>query len=124
MMVVAMSDQKSAEQARKTVLTGPVTGDEPLLLKDLPMDNVVGALVVLAGEIFILRERMGLLEIEFEKQKAPRSDQPESSESLDEEAAALKAELDAFIHRFWSELSRDRSPSSTVASEVEKYRDE
>lgn len=122
MMVVTMSDEKSAKQAWKTVLTGPVTGKEPLLLKDLPMDNVVGALVVLAGEIFILRERMGLLELQLEKEKATRSDRAEGPEPLGEEAAALKAELDAFIHRFWSELSRDRSPSSTVAPEVEKYR--
>ena len=49
----------------RAALTGPVIDKEPVMLKDLPMDNVVGAMTALASEVYILRERLAVMEAEL-----------------------------------------------------------
>jgi len=108
----------------QSLLIGPVTDDEPRLLHDVPMDNIVGAMVVLAGEIHRLRERLKALEAELEEAKAIAPGAVERHEWAGDKAEELARELDAFVNRFWAELARDRTPVSHIDPRVKKYLDE
>jgi hypothetical protein len=91
-------------------LQGPVTGAEPHFLRELPMDNAVGAIMALSAEVWLLRERLAALEAQLENHR----DNPAA-------AAARAADLSAYTERIMSELTRDREPVSHIDPEVGKY---
>jgi hypothetical protein len=102
----------------KTVLTGPVLGDEPRFLDDLPKDNLVGAIVALTAEVYMLRERLQTLEAELTARGVLPAGGVEQHRPTPEAAAAQAADLEAFTQRVLSELARDRRPVSTIDPRV------
>ncbi len=108
----------------KTVKTGPVTGEEPDWLHDLPVDNLVGAVTALAAEVYILRERMRAMERELVRNKSLSPDAVEEHEPTAGEREADQQDLDAFVNRIWSEISRSRTPVAKVDPRAVDYFDQ
>ncbi len=109
------------EAPRRAALSGPVLGQEPEFLGALPTDNVVGALVALTAEVYILRERLAALEAELETRRVLPAGAVENHRAAPEAEQARQRELGAMTHRVLSELARDRTPSSSVHPDVDKY---
>lgn len=103
-------------------LQGPVTDVEPDFLRQLPMDNAVGAIVALTAEVWLLRERLGALEAELAARRVLSEGAVEQHEDDPAHAAARAAELAAFTQRVLAELSRDRIPVSRIDPGVDRYR--
>ncbi len=103
------------------VLTGPITDQEPHLLKDLPVDNLVGAITALASEVYILRERLAFMETELTRNRVLAENSAETFEPTSEEMEKIQRGLDAYIERFWSELGRNAKPVSHIDPGVESY---
>ena len=108
-------------QSRKSVLTGPVTTEEPLLIHDLPVDNLVGAITALAGELFVVKDRLAALELELERAGLVAETALETQTLAPPEREQRQRELDGFVQRIMSELMRDRTPTSSVQQEVHQY---
>jgi hypothetical protein len=95
------------------VLHGPVTDTEPEFLRDISTDRLVGAIVALAAELYIVKDRNALLEnqlaatgaIDLEKLEAPPG-----QESSDER----QAELNRYVQRILGELTGIRDISGEV----------
>ncbi len=98
----------------KTVKTGPVTGDEPDWIHDLPVDNMVGAITALSAEVYILKERMRAMERELVRRDALAESSVEDHEPTQEEREADQKDLDAFVNRIWTEIMRDRKTVANV----------
>lgn len=105
----------------RSVLTGPITGREPSLLDRIPNDNLVGALTSLASEVYILRERMAVMEAELTRRRVFEKNDIENFKPTADEEKAIQKDLDDYVSRFWSELARDDSPVSHIDPGVEKY---
>ena len=105
----------------KASLQGPVTGEEPHFLRDLPMDNAVGAIMALSAEVWLLRERLAALEAQLEARRLLPAGAVEQHADAPEAAAARAADLAAYTQRIMSELSRDREPVSHIDPGVGKY---
>ena len=105
----------------KTARTGPVTGPEPDWVHELPPDNIIATITALAGEIFILRERLRAMERELGRRGVLPEGAVESHSPTLAEAEADQKDLQAFVFRIWSEISRGRSPWSSVDPAVTKY---
>ena len=98
----------------KTVKTGPVTGEEPDWIHDLPVDNMVGAITALSAEVYILRERMRAMERELERRDVLSENAIEDHEPTEIEQEADQEDLNAFVHRIWTEIMRDRTTVANV----------
>jgi hypothetical protein len=98
----------------KTVKTGPVLGEEPEWIHDLPIDNVVGAITALSSEVYILRERLRTVERELVLNKALEQGAVETNEPTSEERESDQKDLDAFVNRIWTEIMRSRKPVAKV----------
>lgn len=105
----------------RAALTGPITDREPDLLKNLQVDNLVGAITALASEVYILRERLAFMEAELTRRRVLARDALETFEPTSEEMEKIQRGLDAYIERFWSELGRNAEPVSRVDPGVETY---
>lgn len=103
---------------KNALLEGPVLGEEPLFLDQLPNDNLVGALVALTAEVYILRERLQTMESELEQRKVLPPHAIERHESNAAERDARNADLAQFTARILAELGRDRTPVSTIDPRV------
>lgn len=95
-------------------IDGPVTGEEPDFLANLPIDNVVGALIALAGEVAVLRERVQVLEAELESRHVLTPGAIEHREGTPDEQRRRQEDLAAYVQRFMAELTRDRTPTSRI----------
>ena len=111
----------NAKPPFKTVRTGPITGDEPDWIHDLPVDNMVGAITALSGEVYILRERLRALERELVRRDTLTETAVEDHEPTQSEREADQKDLDAFVNRIWSEIMRDRKTVANVDPGAEKY---
>jgi hypothetical protein len=109
------------DRAFHAALQGPVTGTEPDFLRQLPMDNAVGAIVALTDEVWLLRERLGALEAELAARRVLPEGAVEQHEDDPARAAARAAELAAFTQRVLAELARDRVPVSRIDPGVSRY---
>ena len=105
----------------KASLQGPVTGREPDFLREMPMDNAVGAIMALTAEVWMLRERLGALEAELETRKVLPTGAVENHVDQPAVAEARAAELTAYTERVLGELSRNREPVSRIDPDVRKY---
>ncbi len=113
-----MSSAGSRDDARRALLDGPVLGEEPLFLRDLPTDNLVGAIVALAAEVYILRERLQTLEAELVDRKTLPAGAVEQRTPSAEEQARRADDVARFTNRILSELARNRTPVSTIDPRV------
>ena len=104
----------SSTPSFKVVKTGPVTGDEPDWLHDLPVDNLVGAVTALSGEVYILRERLRVMERELVRRDVLSGAAVEDHEPTEAERDSDQQDLDAFVNRIWSEIIRDRTTVANV----------
>ena len=111
----------SAETARKALLEGPVIGTEPAFLASLPIDNLVGAIVELVGEVYILRERLLALESELEGRRVLPAGAVEQHRDPPEVEQTRQRGLAAMTARVLGELARDRTPTSSIDPAVYKY---
>jgi fructose-1,6-bisphosphatase len=111
----------SSKPIFKAVKTGPVTGDEPTWLHDLPVDNLVGAITALSGEVYILRERLRAMERELVRRDVLNDQSIESHEPTESERNDDQMDLDAFVNRIWTEIARDRKPVASVNSNAVDY---
>jgi hypothetical protein len=102
-------------------LQGPVTDVEPDFLRQLPMDNAVGAIVALTAEVWLLRERLGALEAELAARRVLPEGAVERHDDDPARAAARAEELAAFTQRVLAELARDRVPVSRIDPGVSRY---
>jgi hypothetical protein len=105
----------------KTYHTGPVTDKEPVLVHDLPQDRIISALVTLASELYMVRDRVKVLEAELEKHNVLPPDAVESHEDTDEQAADRVADAQAFADRFWLQLTMSDEPVSDIDPLIKKY---
>lgn len=109
------------QRSFNAALQGPVTDVEPDFLRQLPMDNAVGAIVALTAEVWLLRERLGALEAELAARRVLPEGAVERHEDDPAHAAARSAELAAFTQRVLAELARDRIPVSRIDPGVDRY---
>jgi hypothetical protein len=109
------------EAQRGRAIDGPVTDEEPHFLAEVPHDNLVGALVALAAEVYILRERLQALEAELADRNVVPAGAVESREGTAAEQQRRQADAAAFTDRVLSELSRDRVPTSSIDPRVASY---
>jgi hypothetical protein len=105
----------------KPGITGPITGEEPEFLADIPKDNLVGAIVALASELYIVRERLQTLEAELVGRRVLPPNAVEEHAPRDDEARARQADVTAFVNRVLSELSRPPQSTSRIDPAVGKY---
>jgi hypothetical protein len=108
-------------QPPKSVLTGPVEQQEPLLIHDLPTDNVVATITALAGELFVVKDRLAALQLELERAGVVAESSLESQQLDATERQQRQQELDGFVQRVMSELTRDRTPSSQIRKQAHQY---
>jgi hypothetical protein len=102
-------------------ITGPITGVEPEFLADIPKDNLVGAIVALASELYIVRERLQTLEAELVGRKVLPANAVESHVPSEQEARERQADVASFVNRVLTELARPPQPTSNVDPDVGKY---
>ncbi|MFO1426290.1 MAG: hypothetical protein U1F11_04825 [Steroidobacteraceae bacterium] len=79
-------------QGFNAALQGPVLGIEPDFLRALPIDNLVGTIVALTAEVWMLRERLGTLESELTARKLLPAGAVENHAGGPEEQQARAAE--------------------------------
>ncbi len=103
------------------VLAGPVLGVEPDFLAALPNDNMVGAIVALTAEVWILRDRLAGLEAELAERRVVPAGALERREPTEAERLARQQELSAFTNRVLAELARDRVPNSRIDPDVARH---
>lgn len=108
-------------QPPKSVLTGPIGEQEPLLIHDLPTDNVVATITALAGELFVVKDRLAALELELERAGVVAGSSLEGQQLNASERKQRQQELDGFVQRIMSELTRDRTPSSQIRKQAYQY---
>ncbi len=107
--------KKSVSMSRyKSVLTGPVGTKEPRFLHDLPLDNVVGALIALAGEVYILRDRVQTLEAVLTEAKTIAPDAVENFKESPDKDKARNEDAKKFVNRVLRELHRSDVPVSKI----------
>lgn len=106
---------------RHAALDGPVLDVEPDFLRSLPIDNLVGALLALTSEVYILRERLATLEAELGERGIVPPGAVENRRPEPDEARERAADLAAYTHRVLSELARTRVPTSQIDPGVERY---
>lgn len=109
------------KQQRNAALDGPVIGTEPEFLRALPIDRLVGAVLALTGEVYVLRDRLAGLEAELAERRVVPTDAVERRKLTDAEREARAADLEAFTHRVLSELSRPAEPTSSIDPRVVEY---
>lgn len=102
-------------------ITGPITGVEPEFLADIPKDNLVGAIVALASELYIVRERLQTLEAELVGRKVLPANAVETHVAGEQEARERQADVASFVNRVLTELARPPRPTSNVDPDVGKY---
>jgi len=102
-------------------LDGPITGTEPEFLRDVPKDNLVGAIVALAAELYVVRERLHTLEAELVGRKVLPAQAVEEHAPREDESRVRQADLGAFVNRVLSELSRPARPTSKVDPAVVQH---
>lgn len=110
-----------SDAPRHAALSGPVTGAEPDFLGALPMDNAVGAIVALAAEVYLLRERLQSLEAELENRRVLPAGAVESHEGSAAQQQSRAEDLARFTNRILSELARDRRPVSSIDPRVQQF---
>jgi len=105
----------------KSVQQGPVTGAEPVLIHDLSQDQLVGTILALTQEVYILRERLTALEqvLEAKGGLAPGEVEGFSPGPAGEEAR--RGDLARFTNRVLSELLPRTAPISNIDPAVQKY---
>jgi hypothetical protein len=105
----------------KASIGHPVTDEEPDFLDGLPTDNLVGAIVALCGEVWILRERLAALEAELADRRVVPPGAVERREPDESERAARQADLARFTERVLAELTRDRVPVARIDADVARH---
>jgi hypothetical protein len=105
----------------QTYPTGPVTDKEPVLVRDLPQDRIISALVTLAGELYMVRDRVKVLEAELERHDILPPDAVETHEDTPDQAAARTADAQAFADRFWQQLTMSDEPVSHINPAIKTY---
>ena len=103
------------------VLRGPVTQVEPNFLDAMPKDNIVGALVALTAEVYMLRERLATLESELAARRVLPEGAVEEHVDTPAEQQTRAADVAAFTNRVLSELARGREPVSRIDPAVTRY---
>lgn len=106
---------------RNAALDGPVIGTEPEFLRALPIDRLVGAVLALTGEVYVLRDRLAGLEAELADRSLVPAHAVEQRVPNDAERDARARDLEAFTHRVLSELSRPAEPTSSIDPRVAQY---
>ncbi len=110
-----------ADAGARPGITGPITGVEPEFLADIPKDNLVGAIVALASELYIVRERLQTLEAELVGRKVLPANAVENHVAGEQEARERQADVTSFVNRVLTELARPPRPTSNVDPDVGKY---
>jgi len=105
----------------KTIHKGPVTGSEPVLLHDFPQDKFMAALVTLASELYIVRDRMRVLEAELQKHDILPPDSVDGHRDTPEEEEKRAKDAQAFADRFWLQLTGSDEPVSQIDPKIKKY---
>lgn len=109
------------KQQRNAALDGPIIGTEPDFLRALSTDRLVGAVLALTGEVYVLRDRLAGLEAELVERRVVPADAVERRKLTDAEREARAADLEAFTNRVLSELSRPAQPTSSIDPRVVEY---
>jgi hypothetical protein len=102
-------------------LQRPVTNLEPDFLRAVPIDNLVGALVALTSEVYVLRERLQTLEAELSSRRVLPEGAVENHVDSPDEQQRRATDLAAYTNRVLSELARDRVPVSSIDERVAPY---
>ena len=101
-------------QGFKAALPGPVGEAEPVLIHDIDQDRMVGAIVALSAELFVVKDKLEKLQRGLEQRGAlgpGRLDQPEP------DTAAIHTQqrfAQDFAARILSELHRASTPIARV----------
>jgi hypothetical protein len=101
-------------QGFKAALPGPVGDAEPVLVHDIDQDRLVGAIVALSAELFVVHDKLEKLQrvLETSGALAPGVlDAPESDPAL---VQAQQQAAQRFAARILSELHRSSKPIAHV----------
>lgn len=109
------------QQKFKAAPQGPVLDIEPDYLTDIPPDNLVGAIVALTAELYLLRERLHTLEAELAAHRVLPADAVERHVDDATSAEAKAVDLAAYTQRVFGELVRNRQPVSQIDPRVSEY---
>lgn len=101
-------------QGFKAALPGPVGDAEPVLLHDIDQDRLVGAIVALAGELFVVKDKLEKLQRTMEKSGALAAGALDAPETDAAAIRAQQAEAQRFAARILSELHRASTPIARV----------
>jgi hypothetical protein len=97
-----------------SALTGPVGDVEPAFLHDVSTDHLVGAVMALSAELWVLRDRQARLERILESTGVMEVGAVEAKGDTPKEAAALAREAELFANRILGELIRGTTPISSI----------
>ena len=105
----------------KTIQNGPIIDSEPNLLHDIPQDKFMSALVSLAAELYMVRDRVHVLEAELEKNNILPPDAVNKHEETSEENEKRSLDAQEFANRFWMQFADSDEPVSKIDPRVSKY---
>jgi len=91
---------------------------EQLFFNDPAIDHLMGMVMALAAEVYILRDRAQALEELLEQSGTLRPDAVENLQPSPERRAMLAAERDAFIARIMEPLLTGNKASSNINEEL------
>lgn len=101
-------------QGFKAALPGPVGDTEPVLVHDLDQDRLVGAVVALAAELFVVRDKLEKMQRLLEKTGALAPGLLDRPESDPAHIQAQQQEAARFATRILGELHRSSKPIAHV----------
>ncbi len=105
----------------KTIQQKPIIDKEPNLLHDLSQDKFMSALVTLAAELYMVRDRVHVLEAELEKNNILPPNAVEHHEDTAEELKKRSQDAQEFANRFWSQLTSSGEPFSKIDPKIKDY---
>jgi len=102
------------EHAKNNVPRGPVYGEEPRLLNQDALDNLMRTLFAVTAELHVVRERLSTLETALVRAGSLRENAVEDIEEDEILRKQREADAHAYASRILSQLHRSRQPQSNV----------
>lgn len=86
--------------------TGPVPAPEPAFFDNPAIDNLMAVTLELGSEVWVLRERLRVMEQLLSQHGKVTTDMIEAHQPTADELARSKADRDAFVNRVYAAFAR------------------
>ena len=107
-----------SDKPLNAALLGPVTGEEPVFFGHPVLDGLVGTVTALAGELYVVRDRVRILEALLVRSGAIAADAAETYQDDKDAEAARLAALRHYVDRVLGDLVPRTRPDSSIAEGV------